>query len=230
MKISTGLLTSVLILGSIYACAEEVTCESRGNRRQECTINASGSVRIMRQLSDAPCVEGRTWGYTQNSLWVSDGCRGVFAFDADSPDRLLSRRGGGGQEPLPTYARCESIDNRQEECSIDTSGSVRIIRQISDAPCVEGQTWGYFNNSLWVSDGCRAVFVSDTGTSPKRSRERPNAAIRACRAHRSQYGQLLNVQEIHPGFMAIILRYADGDYACVAGETGTVSSFEKLLR
>jgi hypothetical protein len=88
----------------------------------------------------------------------------------------------------------------------------------------------YFEDSLWVSDGCRAVFVADRDIAPKRSPGRPTEAIRACRANKSQYSRLLNVQDIHPGFFTIILRYADGEYACVVSETGTVSSFEKLRR
>ena len=38
--------------------------------------------------------------------------------------------------------RCESSDGRSRECPIDSYGRVRLVRQLSGAPCIEGQTWG----------------------------------------------------------------------------------------
>ena len=32
----------------------------------------------LRQLSRAACIQGRTWGYGRNGIWVSDGCRAEF--------------------------------------------------------------------------------------------------------------------------------------------------------
>ena len=30
-------------------------------------------------MGDAPCLLGRTWGYDQTNVWVSDGCSAEFA-------------------------------------------------------------------------------------------------------------------------------------------------------
>ncbi len=56
-----------------------VTCESYGGRRQTCRVDTRGEVRLVRRLSDASCVRGRTWGTTSNAVWVDDGCRAQFA-------------------------------------------------------------------------------------------------------------------------------------------------------
>ena len=53
--------------------------------------------------------------------------------------------------------RCESTDGRTRECSIN-GGRVVLERQHSRAVCIEGRTWGYGRNGIWVSDGCRAEF------------------------------------------------------------------------
>jgi hypothetical protein len=53
---------------------------------------------------------------------------------------------------------CESKDNRQVECAMNTRGDVRVVRQLSKTACVEGRTWGLSRHSVWVKDGCRAVF------------------------------------------------------------------------
>ena len=38
----------------------------------------------MRKLSDAPCIQGRTWGYDRNRIWVDRGCRALFEVGRDS--------------------------------------------------------------------------------------------------------------------------------------------------
>lgn len=55
-----------------------VRCESRDYRERTCGANTSGGVRLVRQLGDAACREGRTWGTTRGGIWVSNGCRADF--------------------------------------------------------------------------------------------------------------------------------------------------------
>src|SRR3546814_18187629 len=59
--------------------------------------------------------------------------------------------------------RCESKDRRTRHCNIDTRGGVRLTRRLSDASCVQGRSWGYDSRGVWVSNGCRAEFVSGGG-------------------------------------------------------------------
>lgn len=67
-------------------------------------------------------------------------------------DRYDDRRHG------PQVLRCESIDQRDRYCPVDTRGGVRIVRQESRADCVLGRTWGYDRGGVWVARGCRARF------------------------------------------------------------------------
>ena len=55
--------------------------------------------------------------------------------------------------------RCESRNEREQFCRVDTRGGVRIVDQRSDAPCNYGRTWGYDRRGIWVERGCRADFV-----------------------------------------------------------------------
>ena len=45
-------------------------------------------VRMVRQLSRAACIEGRSWGVDDNGIWVQDGCR------ANSRSRKAEQTGG----------------------------------------------------------------------------------------------------------------------------------------
>ena len=106
-----------------------------------------------------------------------DGVRiQVYDRNGDSNQRFLFRalRGGGPGElgprrdwdrdrdrdrgPAPLVLTCSSDDGRRHLCRADTSGKVRLTRQISGSPCRLDETWGYDRNGIWVDRGCRAEF------------------------------------------------------------------------
>jgi hypothetical protein len=205
----------------------QVTCESLDNEQKICSMGSRGRARIIRQLSDSACIENRTWGYFSKSIWVSEGCRGVFVVEPGNSNQSSSSQ---RYVDIPNSATCESFNNRRQECPMDTGGRVWIIRQVSDSPCIEGRTWGKGRNSVWVSEGCRAVFASDGEHTSRGSRQPSEAVIRSCRAESNRSARVVDSTEIQPGFWAVILNQRDGDYVCIVSDRGTVSSIEKLRR
>ena len=140
---------------------EVVRCESRDYRQVYCDIDARNGVRIVNQLSDTACIEGRTWGWDRRGVWVSGGCRAEFEVEG---------RGGYGQggydRGFDNYAnviRCESRDYNQVYCASDTRGGARLVNQLSSTACIEGQTWGADRRGLWVRGGCRGDFELGRG-------------------------------------------------------------------
>ena len=68
-----------------------------------------------------------------------------------------------GAFALPDTAKadtltCESHNNQQHQCRINTRGGVTLQTQLSKSPCRLHSTWGYNDRFVWVSNGCRAVF------------------------------------------------------------------------
>lgn len=64
-----------------------VTCESKDYRRKYCVAPIKNSrVRLVRQLSDTPCVQGRTWDYDERSVWVDKGCQATFGYNKRGDD------------------------------------------------------------------------------------------------------------------------------------------------
>jgi len=56
-----------------------VTCSSDSSNYRTCAWDARyGTPRLIQQLSRQSCTQGRTWGYDNRGLWVSDGCRARF--------------------------------------------------------------------------------------------------------------------------------------------------------
>ena len=58
--------------------AASVTCTSKPGERTQCKADTSSGVLLLRSMGEAPCLLGRTWGYDQTSVWVSDGCSAEF--------------------------------------------------------------------------------------------------------------------------------------------------------
>jgi hypothetical protein len=53
---------------------------------------------------------------------------------------------------------CESTRNSYQSCPVDTSGGVRLKRQLSSQGCWQDDTWGFDRHRIWVDRGCRAEF------------------------------------------------------------------------
>lgn len=140
--------------GNTYASDGLFRCESRDNRTTRC--NSYGNARFVRQLSNTPCVRGRTWGSDSRGVWVSGGCRALFQSGYGNYGN-----GGYGNYGGNDLVRCESRDNHSRTCNLGSGrrGDIRLLRQLSDTPCIEGRTWGRSGNGVWVTGGCRGEFV-----------------------------------------------------------------------
>lgn len=69
-----------------------LTCNSKDYRREFCRADIGGRVWLVRQISQSPCIEGRTWGYDERGVWVDQGCQATFGYN----ERTDDRPGGGG--------------------------------------------------------------------------------------------------------------------------------------
>jgi len=55
-----------------------VTCESAPGGRQACPADTSKGVILLASTGDTSCLLGKTWGYDDKGIWVTDGCSGEF--------------------------------------------------------------------------------------------------------------------------------------------------------
>ncbi len=148
-----------------------VTCSSNDHRLQRCRVGHWRDARLVRQLSKARCVRGRTWGMQGGTLWVSEGCRGTFAEvgrgSGGRPGAGHPRPGAGhGWRPGPGWDReirfsCGSPDYKYRFCNVDVGprGRVQLERQESDTRCVLNRNWGWNRAGIWTDRGCRGRFI-----------------------------------------------------------------------
>jgi hypothetical protein len=106
----------VLAASAAPALAEQITCESHGSNAEACgTVQAGSSVRLQRQLSNSPCVEGRSWGADNDSIWVSGGCRAVFNVAPPNDRTARNQRDANGERDGDTANDRDDDGYRDEE-------------------------------------------------------------------------------------------------------------------
>jgi hypothetical protein len=93
------------------------SCSSAQGRRTTCEADTRNGIRLVRELPGARCVEGYSWGYTEQGVWVDRGCRAQFTAMERQPGRELERMTrleAGTVLPIRTneYITTERADGR----------------------------------------------------------------------------------------------------------------------
>ena len=88
-----------------------------------------------------------------------------WTFSRVRQDIAQSLAGSGGNwrpdpNPGPATIRCESHDSRTRSCPTPWQARSRLVRQLSDRRCVEGQSWYSTPGKVTVLHGCRAEFAA----------------------------------------------------------------------
>jgi len=61
-----------------------VSCVAQSDKRVHCAADTSGGVALQRSTGDGTCLLGRSWGYDDTGIWVSDRCGGDFLLGGQS--------------------------------------------------------------------------------------------------------------------------------------------------
>jgi hypothetical protein len=127
-------------------------CASIDQKYRECQLPVDGSARIVKRVSDSPCVEGRSWGQRGDRVWVDQGCRAQFE---------VVRGGSGDGAGGAGKVDCRPKSSRYSECAIARGYIGRLERDYSGSRCSEGN-WGTSNGIVWVRNGCQGRFVLES--------------------------------------------------------------------
>jgi len=138
------------------ASAQQLTCESRNYQQEFCPTGVTITrAWMLVQRSRSPCIEGQTWGFQGNTIWVTQGCEGDFGFQGVAPPPVVV----APMRPSTSRVTCESRNYQQQYCPTGQQiTSAWVIEQRSSAPCIQGRSWGFQNNDIWVTEGCAADF------------------------------------------------------------------------
>jgi hypothetical protein len=146
-----------------YGNYDRIRCESRDGREEYCRAAIDGDVRLVRQLSDQRCTQGRNWRWDSEGIRVRDGCRAEFEYRrrggwGGSGGGWGGSGGGGWGGGRRERVTCQSQKDREQFCPAPIQGDVRIVRQMSDQDCVYKRNWNWNRDGVRVYAGCRAEF------------------------------------------------------------------------
>ena len=130
----------------------QIACASRNYERQFCPSERRIiRARLIEQRSRAECVQGRSWGFQDKGIWVSAGCSGLFAVEESHPRP---------SPPSINRVTCESRGFQRAFCGVGpVIARAWVEEQRSRSACIQGETWGFQRNGIWVDKGCGGVFA-----------------------------------------------------------------------
>ncbi|GAA4794060.1 DUF3011 domain-containing protein [Lysobacter hankyongensis] len=109
--------------------------------------------------------DGRTIPDDQMRFYLDQVRFSRWTFSQIRTDIAQSLAGNGLSDPAsPHTLRCESTDGRQKTCRPTWQGMSKLVRQLSNTACIQGQTWSSTPGQIWVSGGCRAEFTEEIDT------------------------------------------------------------------
>jgi hypothetical protein len=126
---------------------QTITCASTAGGRTQCAADTSAGVALLKSTGDAACLLGKTWGYDQTSIWVSDGCSGEFATGgaaATEPPKIVTPRhvpnvgfllfdGEKGQIYMRLFTYARYLNQRNlDESYVDSFGTEHTVRRRQD--------------------------------------------------------------------------------------------------
>lgn len=118
-----------------------------------CPADTRNGVRLVREVGSERCTLGSNWGYERGGIWVSGGCGAEFEIGTPGADY-----GYGYTYNQGGVIICGANARLRELCRIDTRGGARLIRQLSRAQCIQGETWDIEREGIWVINGCAGEF------------------------------------------------------------------------
>jgi hypothetical protein len=133
----------------------QVTCQSWNYQYATCDVSTNGGrivdIRVIHQIStpQGACNEGQSYGIrSDSSIWVDHGCRADF-------ELTIQSQSSGGE-----YVSCASNNFQYTVCPTDIQDitDVRLVHQDSQSACIQGNSYGYKDNAVWVDHGCRGTF------------------------------------------------------------------------
>jgi len=86
ITLTTGTAVACLLAAAV-ASAEvtKIKCESTNDKYQYCSVKTDNEVRMLQQISDARCEQGKSWGHDKEGVWVDHNCAAEFQVGRSGP-------------------------------------------------------------------------------------------------------------------------------------------------
>jgi hypothetical protein len=123
-----------------------VACSSSAGVRNHCDADTSAGVVLARSTGEAACLLGKTWGYDDTGIWVSDGCTAEFIVGQTTGEQqkekplehvpnvgFLLYDGDKGQVYFRLFSYARYLNQRNLDASyVDYFGNSHTVQQRQD--------------------------------------------------------------------------------------------------
>ncbi|ARZ72896.1 hypothetical protein CCR98_01385 [Stenotrophomonas sp. WZN-1] len=210
--------------GPVYVQGREATLKRFNDRYFEARDANSGITLSVSSSDD---------GTPQISYTGRGGANGICQVSASGTPareehRDRRRHDDDNDAALPREVTCESTDQQQVSCDMDTRGNVEVVRQLSHTRCEEGRNWGLSRHSVWVNGGCRAVFRNVSKVTY--SAPAGDTALGSCNMRKGAQGTLVTQMPVGNDYQELIIDYPDGRFLCMMRNNGQVQSLTPVRR
>jgi hypothetical protein len=111
-----------------------VTCSSPLGGRAYCPANTSMGIVLRRSTGDAPCLLGKTWGYDDGGVWVSDGCSAEFVISPTPAPTVPPPTAVPGPAPTPAPMPPQIVPPAGPGPDVVTTAEEPAIRAAAKSP------------------------------------------------------------------------------------------------
>ena len=147
--------------------ATRVSCASAPGGREHCPANTSSGVVLARSTGEAACLLGKTWGYDDTGVWVSDGCSAEFVVVGEASGEQQKQKpfehipnvgfllydGDKGQIYFRLFSYARYLNQRNLDATyVDAFGNTKTVQQRQDMVS-SSPSWS------WPSTSCRRTSV-----------------------------------------------------------------------
>jgi hypothetical protein len=140
------------------ASVSPVVCVSKTGERQTCAADTRSGVTLEKSMGPGACELGRTWGYDEKGVWVSEGCSGEFSVGKKEPKhfgtytpargfKVADTEHGNLNIRVFTYVRYLN-QSRLDDTYTDAFGQTRSVQQRQDFQVNKAQIY-FFG---WIMD------------------------------------------------------------------------------
>lgn len=137
-QVQTDATAAVRDQGGSQVVTASVACASRPGQRNYCPAGTAGGVALLRSTGDGACLLGKTWGYDEKGVWVSDGCSAEFVLGQTTPPAAAAAQPPEPRAPAPRIETWGEFDpgegflvgrSRAGELSISAYALLRYVNQ-----------------------------------------------------------------------------------------------------
>ena len=136
-----------------------IVCNSQAGAREHCAADTSAGIALVKSTGPGECLLGKTWGYDEKGVWVSDGCAGEF----------LTGPAAAAAAVMPAAPREKPAERIESWGEFDPGDGFLVGRSSAGELSISGYALlRYVNQTSWRADVHRSPWERARRRRPQR--------------------------------------------------------------